>query len=465
MSDGEPCHASIAQLSNCFAEGTLSPVEVTHAHLERITRLNPALEAYTTVLTDNALADARRAERELRCGESRGPLHGVPIAVKDLCFTQGAATTAGMVIYRNFIPTYDATVVSRLRRSGAVLIGKLNMCEAAGGEYHPDLPAVVNPWNAGYWAGASSSGSAVATAAGLCTASLGSDTGGSIRTPCTMNGVTGLKPTWGRVSVYGSFAMAPSLDTLGPIARNAEDCGHVLAAIAGPDANDPTAVTAQVPDYTANPPEVRRVRIGFDSEAILDTVEPAVAQVVREALGVFEGLGADLREVTLPSPTALATAWGTYTGAEAAVVHERTFPSRSTDYGPFIRGLLEVGHTSSGMDIARIGHQRRVFAGQLAALFEDLDLLIVPALPLADLTRERFTQLLFNPDDLPNVFRFTAPYNFSGNPTITLPGGFDSHGVPVGFQLVACHLNEPLLVAAGRAFQGATDWHLRRPPC
>lgn len=464
MSDLDLCYASISDLSRDFGSRALSPVEVTRAHLERIDRLNPVLEAYTTVLAENALADARRAEEEIGRGEHRGPLHGVPIAVKDLCFTQGIATTAGMAIYRNFIPTYDATVVARLRRAGAVLLGKLNLCEAAGGQYHPEFPAVVNPWSPSHWAGASSSGSAVATAAGLCTASLGTDTGGSIRTPCTMNAVTGLKPTWGRVSIHGVFAMAPSLDTIGPMTRSAEDAGHVLQAIAGPDVNDPTAVRAEVPDYVAGPPEVQGMRIGLDPEATLDSVEPEVAQVVRDALGTLEGLGADVREVSLPSTTALAAGWGAYAGAEAAVVHEKTFPSRSAEYGPFMRQLLDAGRTVSGMDIARIERERHVFTGRLAALFEDLDLLIVPTLPLADLTLDRFARLLFNSDELPNVFRFTAPFNFSGNPTITLPGRFDSHGAPIGFQLVARHLDEPLLVTAGRAFQSATDWHLRRPP-
>lgn len=464
MPDLDLCHASIADLSRAFGSGELSPVEATQAHLERIERLNPTLRAYTRVLAESALADAKRAEQEIGRGQHRGPLHGVPIGIKDLCFTAGVPTTASMTIYQDFVPTYDATVVSRLRDAGAVLLGKLNMTEAAGGEYHPDLPAVVNPWNPAYWAGASSSGSAVATVTGQCTASLGSDTGGSIRTPCTMNGVTGLKPTWGRVSVYGAFAMAPSLDAIGPMARSAEDTGHLLQAIAGPDADDPTALSAGVPDYLAGPPDVKGLRIGFDPEATVETVEADVGQVIRDALGVLKGLGAEIREVSLPSTLDLATVWGTYTGAQAAVVHEDTFPSRAAEYGPFMHGLLDGGRAIPGMEIARIEHQRQIFTGKLAALFADLDLIIAPALPLADLTLDRFNQLLFTPEDLPNVLRFTAPFNFSGSPTITMPGGFDSHGGPIGFQFVARHLDEALLIRAGRAFQNATDWHLRRPP-
>ncbi|WP_070377827.1 amidase [Rhodococcus sp. WMMA185] len=464
MGEVDLCYASISDLSRDFDSGVLSPVEATRAHLERIDRLDPDLNAYVTVMEENALADARRAEQEISRGEHRGPLHGVPIAVKDLVCTEGVRTTAGMPIHRDFVPSYDATVVSRLRRAGAVLLGKLNLTEAAGGEYHPDLPAVVNPWNSSFWAGASSSGSAVATATGMCTASLGSDTGGSIRNPCNMNAVTGIKPTWGRVSVHGVFAMAPSLDAVGPMARNAEDAYHMLRAIAGPDVNDPTAVRAEVPDYSVGPPEMQGIRIGFDPEAAFDGVEPAVVKVVRDALAMLESLGADIRQVSLPSTMGLAAGWGAYAGTEAAVVHEETFPSRSTEYGQWMRELLGSGYAVSGMDIARIENERRLFAGKLAGHFENVDLLVLPVLPLAGLTLDRFTRLLYDSDDLPTVFRYTAPFNFSGNPTITLPGGFDESGVPIGFQLVARHLDELLLAQAGSAFQSATDWHLRRPP-
>jgi len=463
MPGDDPCYASISELSQAFASRALSPMEVTRAHLDRIGRLNPVLKPYTTVLTETALADAKRATEEIAGGEHRGPLHGVPIAVKDLCFTKDVATSAGMNIYRDFRPSYDATVVSRLRGAGAVLLGKLHLCEAAGAEYHPAFPAVVNPWSSGHWPGASSSGSAVATVAGLCTASIGTDTGGSIRTPCTMNGATGLKPTWGRVSVHGVFAMAPSLDTVGPIARSAEDAGHLLQAIAGPDPNDPTAARAEVPDYLADQPELQTVRIGWDPKS-LESVDPEVAQVLRDALRTLAGFSAGSREVSLPSTVSLAASWGTYVGCEAAVVHEKTFPSRSAEYGPFIRQLLDAGHAVSGMDIARIEHEKRLFAGKLAAIFEDVDLLIMPIIPIADLTLDRFTQLLSDPDELPNVLRFLAPFNFSRNPTITLPGGFGRSGTPIGFQLVARHLHEPLLVRVGAAFQKSSDWHLRRPP-
>ena len=258
--------------------------------------------------------------------------------------------------------------------------------------------------------------------------------------------------------------MAPSLDTVGPIARSAQDAGHVLRAIAGADANDPTALQAEVPDYGADPPSVQTVRVGFDPEGALGGVEADVAQVVREALATVAELGADVREVSLPPTMPLAADWGTYVGTEAAVVHEQTFPSHAAEYGQFMREILQGGHAVSGIQMARIERERRVFAGKLAALFDDVDLLVIPVLPLANLTLDRLKQLLFNPETLPDLLRFTGPFNFSGNPTITLPGGFDSYGAPIGFQFVGRHLAEPLLITAGRAFQGATDWHRRRPP-
>ncbi|MGB0971202.1 MAG: amidase family protein, partial [Mycobacterium sp.] len=202
---------------------------------------------------------------------------------------------------------------------------------------------------------------------------------------------------------------------------------------------------------------------GWDPQS-LESADSAVAQVVYDALGTLAGLGAGSHEVVLPPTVSLASSWGTYVGAEAAVVHERTFPSQSAAYGTFVRQLLDAGHAVSGMDVARIERERRLFAGKLAAIFEDVDLLIIPVLSLADLTLDRIARLLTDPEELPNLLGFLAPFNFSGNPTITLPGGFDQSGVPIGFQLVARHFDEPLLVRAGRAFQTASDWHLRRPP-
>jgi amidase len=240
-------------------------VEATAAQLARIEKSDGVLKSYAHMMAEAALIQARAAEAEIMRGEIRGPLHGVPIAVKDLCWTQGVPTAAGMTIYSDFRPTEDATVVRKLHAAGAITLGKLQLTEGAYADHHPKIAPPVNPWNAAYWSGASSSGSGVATAAGLCYGSLGSDTGGSIRFPSAANGITGLKPTWGRVSRNGVFELAATLDHIGPMARSAADCGVMLGVIAGSDRNDPTAVQDPVPNYLAGMTRgLHGLRIGID---------------------------------------------------------------------------------------------------------------------------------------------------------------------------------------------------------
>ncbi|HEX9586784.1 MAG TPA: amidase, partial [Bradyrhizobium sp.] len=239
-------YCELVEIGQRIQKRELSPVEATQAQLDRIARLDGQLKSYAYVMASSALEQAHAAEREIGSGKVRGPLHGVPIAVKDLCWTKDAPTAAGMRIYRDNRPTQDATVVTRLKEAGAVILGKLQLTEGAYADHHPDIDPPRNPWDATLWSGASSSGSGVATAAGLCYGSLGSDTGGSIRFPSAANGVTGLKPTWGRVSRYGVFELAATLDHIGPMARSAVDCGAILGAIAGADPNDPTAVLEPV---------------------------------------------------------------------------------------------------------------------------------------------------------------------------------------------------------------------------
>ncbi len=242
-------YLSLDEVARRLKARKLTSVELTGSMLDRIGQIDSRLKSYATVTAERALADAGRLDAETAAGMSRGPLHGVPIAVKDLCNTEGVPTAAGMAIHRANVPSSDATVVARLKAAGAVILGKLQMTEGAYGAHHPTIPAPLNPWNAAYWTGSSSSGSGAATAAGLCFASLGSDTGGSIRFPSTMNGLSGLKPTWGRVSRAGVFPLAESLDHIGPMTRSALDAAIVLGVIAGADSEDPTATSLPVPDY------------------------------------------------------------------------------------------------------------------------------------------------------------------------------------------------------------------------
>jgi amidase len=458
-------YLGLVDVAERIKAGALSPVSLTEAMLQRIDKLDGGLKSYATVTGDLARKQAREAEAEIKRGAWRGPLHGVPIAVKDLCYTRGIPTAAGMAIHKDFTPDHDATVVTRFADAGAVLLGKLQLTEGAFADHHPSIPPPVNPWHKDHWSGASSSGSGVATASGLCFASLGSDTGGSIRFPSAANGVTGLKPTWGRVSRHGVFALAESLDHIGPMTRSAADAAAVLGVIAGADPNDPTAVPAPVPNYLAGLPRgIRGVRMAVDRAFNTTGVDKDMVRVVDDAIGVLTDLGADIREAKFPSPDQIVKDWLPLCAVETAVAHEATFPKHADQYGPALRGIIEAGRALSGVDLTKILNARAAFGGQVAAFFQDVDLLVIPAQYAASPTTATMATLGEDPKALEMLLRFTSPFDVTGSPTITLPGGFTAKGLPVAFQLVSRPLEEDLLLRAGHAFQLATDWHKRRPP-
>ena len=457
-------YLELTEVAARIRERKLSPVELTKAALERIARLDKRLKSYASVTADLALAQAAKAEREVKAGRIRSPLHGVPIAVKDLCYTKGIATAAGMPIHRQFKPKFDATVVRRLRDAGAILLGKLQLTEGAFADHHPDIAPPVNPWNADHWSGASSSGSGVATAAGLCFGSLGSDTGGSIRFPSAATGVTGLEPTWGRVSRHGVFELAATLDHIGPMARSAADAGALLGVIAGADPDDPTASLEPVPNYLAGLNRgVRGLRIGVDRAFNSRGVDTVMAKATADAIAVLRELGAEICEVEFPSPEAIVHEWAPLCAIETAVAHEATYPAKKKAYGPGLAGLIELGRSLSAMDYQKMLLRRHAFRGRVAALFERIDLLAIPAQYKASPTVRQMATLGEDADALQSLLRFTAPFDLAGNPTITLPSGFTAAGTPVAFQLVGRPFGEDLLVRAGHAFQGATDWHRRHP--
>jgi amidase len=442
----------------------ISPVAVTRLQLERIVSVDAALRSYVAVMADDAMAEAASAEAEIAAGHYRGPLHGVPLAVKDLCWTKGFPTTAGMTIHRNFRPRDDATVVRRLREAGAVLLGKLQMTEGAYSDHHPSVIPPRNPWNAEYWPGISSSGPGVATAAGLCFGALASDTGGSIRWPSAANGVTGLKPSWGRVSRHGVFELAATLDHIGPMARSAADAGVILSAIAGSDQNDPTAVLDEVPDNLAAAGQsVRGLRIGIDAVWNSDGVDPATQAVVSEAIEVFRTLEATVIDIKFPDVTQAIADWTPNCAVEAAVAYETTYPARKIEYGPVLASVIEAGRALSGSDYQKIILRRLDFRGRVAALFRAIDLLVTPVHPFAPLTLATIGTMGEQPDLIAKLQRYTCPFNMTGNPTITLPGGFSEAGLPIAFQLVGANLGEAVLVRAGAAFQSVSSWHRRRP--
>ncbi|MCP4004189.1 MAG: amidase [bacterium] len=454
----------LIEVSRRLRKRELSAVEVTRAMLARVEALDPELHAFAEFLPEAALEAAERAEREYERGEIRGPLHGVPIAVKDLCAMKGVRTAAGTKVMRDRVPDHTATLVERLQAAGAVILGKLQLTEGAYGWHHPEIQLPVNPWSAEHWTGVSSSGSGVATAAGLCFGSLGSDTGGSIRFPSACCGLVGIKPTYGRVSRDGVFPLAHSLDHIGPMTRSVADAAAMLGVIAGYDPRDPTSLRADVPDYVAElEGDLRGVRIGVDRSYVCDRVDPLSSGAALAALDRFRELGAEVREVELPALEALIAGWAITTSVEVAMAHAETFPSRAEDYGPQLRQLLELGQTVSGADYARVEVERASFKGRLEGLWERVDLLIAPAMPMPPPTVPDSTAGVDDPNLAPLLI-FTAPFDYSGSPTISLPGGFSEAGLPLGFQLIGPHLSEALLCRAGHAYQQVTDWHRRRPP-
>ncbi len=442
----------------------ISPVQATRAQLDRISQLDGKLASYALVMADTAMAQATAAEKEITAGTYRGPLHGVPIAVKDLCWTKGVPTAGGMTIHKDFRPAEDSTVVRRLTEAGAVLLGKLQLTEGAYADHHPDITPPKNPWNAEYWPGASSSGSGAATAAGLCYGSLGSDTGGSIRFPSAANGLTGLKPSWGRVSRFGVFELAATLDHIGPMTRSAADAGIILGAIAGSDPKDPTARPDPVPDYLTDVgKDLQGLRIGIDAAWNTTGVDSATQGMLTAAADALRGLGASLETVTFPDVRQTIDDWFPNCAIETAVAHEATYPQRKSEYGPALAQVIEAGRRLSGMDYQKILLRRLDFRGRVATLFQAIDLLLIPVQPFPPPTLQTIRTLGQQPDLMSGLLRFTCPFDMSGNPTITLPGGFTEAGLPMAFQLVAAGLGEAKLVRAGAAFQGVTTWHKRRP--
>ncbi|MEO5863285.1 MAG: amidase [Burkholderiales bacterium] len=464
MGDASLHYLELLDIGRRIQSKEISSLEVTRAQLDRIQKLDGTLKSFATLMADSALEDARHADAEIGKAMIRGPLHGVPIAVKDLCWTKGVPTAAGMTIHRDFKPDRDGTVVRKLREAGAVILGKLQLTEGAYADHHPKITPPVNPWNKAHWSGASSSGSGVATAAGLCYGSLGSDTGGSIRFPSAANGCTGLKPTWGRVSRYGVFELAATLDHIGPMTRSAADAGAMLSIIAGEDSNDPTASPEPVPNYLAGIRRgIRGLRIGVDAKWNTHRVDEAVKQTLADALKVIADLGGDIREVSFPDPEKIIADWFPLCGVETAVAHEATYPSRKDEYGPGLSGVIELGRSQSGMDYQKIVLRRNDFRGRMQSLFQEIDLLVIPATAVASPTVEQMSKLGEDPELISALLRYTCPFDMTGSPTITLPAGFTAQNTPIAFQFVARHFEEDLLVRAGWAYQQATDWHRKHP--
>ena len=459
-------YRSLSETARLLQTRAISPVDLTQHMLDRVAAVGGNLNSYVTVKPDRALAAARRADAEIQSGQYRGPLHGMPIGVKDLCYTLGVATAAGTKIFSDFVPDFDATVVARLQDAGAVILGKQTLCEGAFGPYHPELEVPVNPWNPARWSGVSSSGSAVAAAAGLCFGSIGTDTGGSIRYPSAANGCVGLKPTYGRVSRHGVFPLAESMDHVGPMARTVEDAAILFDAIAGADDNDPTSL--RLPVEIVHPQlahGIRGLRTGFDPRYGIENVEEETAHAICGVLDELVKLGATIVSITLPDLSRVDDAWNYLCLSEAAAAHARTFPSRADDYGPGFRICLEKGLRVSNAEIASALEVRAEVTGQLNRLLADIDCLVCPS--MSNAAREKETDPTIETDEswhrLVTNDIFTKPFNFSGSPTLSVPCGFTADGLPLSVQFVGRSLSEAALCRVGHAYEQATEWHARHP--
>ena len=455
---------SLLEVATLLQNRDISSVELTQSLLKRIESLDGSQKSYATVMADQALVAAEQADQELAERKYRGPLHGVPIAVKDVCFTKGVRTMGAAAVLADHIPNEDATVVTRLAEAGGVLLGKLNLTEGAMGGYNPQFEAPLNPWNPGVWAGASSSGSGVATAAGLAYGTLGSDTGGSIRFPAACCGVVGMKPTWGRVSRYGVLALAESMDHVGPLTRRSADAAVMLQAIAGHDPKDPTSLPVPVPNMEKHLNDgVKGVRIGFDEQGIRQHTDAELAEAVTSGVRVLEQLGAEVIEIQMPDLDEFLSAWPTLCSAEAVLAHEATYPSRGDEYGPWFRGWLDMGAKVSGAEYARANNLRAACNGRFREIFETIDVLACPSMPGPPfpVTPEES----YGPMDAydPALQRFTIPFDFNGTPTLSVPCGFNQDSLPLSLQFVGHPLSEPLLCQVGHAYEEATEWHTMRP--
>lgn len=464
MTDG-----TIVSLAAAIRARRISPVEATQECLARIARLDGRLRAFITVDAEGALARARVLEAEAAAGRWRGPLHGVPLAHKDLFHVSGLPASCGTKTAEYFFAEQDATAVARLVEAGANTLGKLNMSELAIGPFgdnshHGDAQ---NPWRAGHVSGGSSSGSAVAVAAGLVLGALGTDTGGSIRLPAACCGIVGLKPTYGRVSRAGAMPLSWAMDHIGPMARTVADVALMLEVIAGPDPADATSSPRAVPGYLAELERpVAGLRVAIPENYYLDGVDAEVAAATRAALAAFERLGARVASLRLPDPQVIHDVTSIIARSESSVVHSRILRERPHELQPAVRARLAVGTRISAHDYLQALRLRaRLARGFNEDVFGDTDLLIMPAIPepapaLAEAVAGEGEAIAAR---MGRFSRLTRPWNGLGLPALALPCGFAGSGLPLSMQIVGRPFDEVTVLRAGHAFEGATDWHRRRP--
>ena len=459
---------TIAELAPQIQTGKISPVELTTDTLARIRKLNPTLNAYLTVTEDAALEQARQAEREIRTGHYRGPLHGIPYAAKDLFYTRGVKTTAGSKIFRDFVPDHDAAAIERLRDAGAILLGKTGLHELAYGitNNNPHFGPVRNPWDTSRIPGGSSGGSASAQAAELCVFSLGSDTGGSVRIPASFCGITGLKPTFGRISRYGVFPLGHTLDHVGHFALTVADVATILEVLAGPDPRDDSSANEAAPHVELSAePRLKGVRVGVPRKYYFERLQPDVESAANAAVKTLASLGAEVKEIEIPDIEEFTVIGRVILLAEATALHRTRLKTRRADIGPDVLALLDQGQFILATDYLDAQRRRRQLVQNLNRLFDDVQVIVTPTTPVVAAKIGATTiELAGRQEDARLAStRFVRALNMAGVPVLAVPCGFDGQGMPIGLQILGRAFDEANVLQVGHAYEQATEWHKRRP--
>ena len=466
MNTSELPFLSAGDLSRLIQSKEVSPVEATEAYLDRIGSLDHRFNSYLTVMREQALADAQQAEEDIASGQHKGPMHGVPVAVKDQFWSQGVRSTGGSRILADFVPDEDATVIANLRKAGAVVLGKTNMTEFAITGFSHRYATPRNPWNTDSYTGGSSSGSGAATAAYLCATSLGEDTGGSIRFPATWCGLVGLRPSWGLVSRYGVMRGVWSMDTVGPISRTVEDAAITLGAIAGHDPKDRYSSTAPVPDYRqALGGDLNGLKIGVITEFMeSDLVEPKVRQTVSESFATLGELGATVEEVSVPLSMDAGVASAVLLAVEPALAQQDWIKDQLQDYGHDVRILLLTGSLLPAQAYYKAQKLRTMLRQQVLDFLEKYDVLVLPTSGKSAQPLEQDPPVTSKETASRLAFLFTRIFNLASCPAMSVPCGFDDRGMPVGLQIGARPGAEGTIFKVAHAYEQATAWHTMRPP-
>ncbi len=463
-SDVQLHYLTIRQAGELIRTRQLSPVELTRACLDRIEATDDRLHSFILLLADEALEEARTAEAQVLSGAYKGPMHGIPFALKDLYDTAGIRTTSGSQVDIDRVPTEDATTTARLKEAGGILLGKLAMHEFAlgGPDWTTPFEPARNPWNLDHITGGSSSGSGSAVASGQAPGALGSCTGGSIRGPASLCGIVGLKPTYGRVSRFGVVTLSWSQDHAGPMTRTVEDTAFMLQAIAGHDPRDPTSSRAPVPDYSLSLREdIRGVRLGLPRHYFFDNdprVNPEVVAKVDEAVAVLEGLGAHVEEVTLPSLDYVRASNSVIMVSEAFAYHEPNLKARPHEFGEIVRGRFRIGGLLRASDYLQAQRVRTWARREFAEVMRTVDYLVTPTMSQPAAAFEGY-----DPLSTARGKSFTAPFNVTGLPAISVPCGFTESGLPIGMQIAGKPFDEPGVIQAAYTYQQYAGWHELKP--